>query len=91
MLCDFGPKQLKLKRGDIGVRTKGSLTALVWKDRREVCMLTNMDPPPAEGNFCDDSNCPVKPHIVDWYNQHMGYVNNFDRMANSYSMIRRTF
>jgi len=28
---------------------------------------------------------------VDWYNQHMGYVNNFDRMANSYSMIRRTF
>ena len=47
-------------------------------------MLTNMDPPPAEGNFCDDSNCPVKPHIVDWYNGHMGYVNNSGRMANSY-------
>jgi len=61
--CDFGPKQLKLKRGDIRVRTRGGLTALVWKDRREVYMLTNMDPPPAEGNFCDDSNCPVKPHM----------------------------
>jgi len=39
---DFGPKQLKLKRGDVRVRTRGGLTALVWKDRREVYMLTNM-------------------------------------------------
>ena len=37
---DFGPKQLKLKRGDIRVRTRGGLTTLVWKDRREVYMLT---------------------------------------------------
>ena len=44
---DFGPKQLKLKR----VKTWGGLTALVWKDRQEVYMLTNMDPPSVEGNF----------------------------------------
>ena len=87
---DFGPKQLKLKRGDIRVRTRGGLTALVWKDRREIYMLTNMDPPPPEGNFCDDSNCPVKPHIVERYNRHMGYVHNSDHMANSYSMSRCT-
>jgi len=49
-----------------------------------------MDPPPAEGNFCDDSNCTVKTHIVEWYNLHMGYTDNFDRMANSYSMSRHT-
>ena len=83
---DFGPKQLKLKRGDVRVRTRGGLTALVWKDRQEVYMLTNMDPPPAEGNFCDDSNRHVKPHIVEQYNRHMGYVDNSDHMANSYSM-----
>jgi len=40
MPSDFGPKQLKLKRGDARVRTRGGLTALVWKDRREVYMLT---------------------------------------------------
>jgi len=28
---DFEPKQLKLKRGDVRVRTRGGLTALVWK------------------------------------------------------------
>jgi hypothetical protein len=47
-----------------------------------------MDLPPAEGNFCDN-NRPVKPHIVARYNRHMGYVDNSDRMANSYSMSRR--
>jgi len=91
MPIDFGPKQLKLKRGDIRVRTRGGLTPLVWKDRREGYILTNMDPPPAEGNFCDDSKCPMKPHIMEQYNQHMGYVDNSDRVANSYSMSRRTF
>jgi hypothetical protein len=37
---DFGPQQLKLKRGDVRVRTRGGLTA-VWKDRREVYMPTS--------------------------------------------------
>ena len=50
-----------------------------------------MDPPPAKGNFCDDSNRPMKPHIVERHNRHMGYVDNSDRMANSYSMSWRTF
>ena len=72
MPSGFGSKQLKLKRGDVRVRTRGGLTALVWKDRREVYMLTNMDPPPAEGNFCGNSNRPMKPNIVGRYNWHMG-------------------
>ena len=91
MPSDFGPNQLKLKRSDVRVRTRGGLTALVWKDRREVYMLTNMDPPPAEGKFCDDSNRPVKPNIVERYNRHTSYVDNSDCMATSYSMSRRTF
>jgi hypothetical protein len=49
-----------------------------------------MDPPPAEGNFCDKSDRPVKPNIMEWYNQRMGYVNNSDHMVNSYSMSQRT-
>jgi len=55
---DFGPKQLKLKRGDIRVKTRGGLTTLVWKDRQEVYMLTNMDPPPAEGNILTTATAP---------------------------------
>jgi hypothetical protein len=33
MLPDFGPNKLKLKKGHVRVRTRGNLTALVWKDR----------------------------------------------------------
>jgi len=44
---------------------QGRLDRIVWKDRQEVYMLTNMDPPPAEGNFCDNSNCHVKPRIME--------------------------
>jgi len=50
-----------------------------------------MGPPPAEGNFFDNSNRPIKPHIVERYNRHVGYVNNSDHMANSYLMSQRIF
>jgi hypothetical protein len=78
MPSDFGPKKLKLTKGDIRVRTRGNLTALAWKDRRDVYLLTNMDLPPEEGNFCDDSKRVMKPQIVARYNRHMGYVDISD-------------
>jgi len=31
-------------------------------------MLTTMDLQPTKGSFGDESNRPVKPHIVEWYN-----------------------
>jgi len=83
---DFGLKQLKLKTGDVRMTIRGSLSALVWKDRWEVYMLTNMHSPPAEGNFSDDSNQPVKPYIMEQYNWRMCYVDNSDCMANSFSI-----
>jgi hypothetical protein len=73
-----------LKEGDVRVRTRGNLTTLIWRDRWDVYILTNMDLPPPEGNFCDNSNRPVKPHIIAWYNQHTGYVDSSDHMANTY-------
>jgi hypothetical protein len=39
MPCDYEPKQLKLKKGDIRVKTRRGLTALVSKDRIEVYIL----------------------------------------------------
>jgi len=53
MPSDFRPKKLKLTKGDIRVGTRGNLTTLAWKDRRDVYVLTNMDLSPEEGNFCD--------------------------------------
>ena len=84
---DFGPKQMKLKRGDIRVRTRGGLTALVWKDRREVYMLTWTHHQQME--IFVTATAPW--NLVERYKWHISYVDNSDRMTNSYSMRWRTF
>ena len=84
-------KTTKLKRGGIRIRTRADLTAVLWWDKRDVCMLMNIDSSPAEGNFCNGGGKAIKLQIVIDYNQHMGYVDKGDRMANSYFISRRTF
>jgi hypothetical protein len=87
---DLKPKT-KLKRGDIRVRTRADLTAILWRDKRDVRVLSNIHNAPAEGNFCNERGKAIKPQIVMDYSHHMGYVNKGDRMANIYSISRRTF
>jgi hypothetical protein len=53
-------------------------------------MLTNIHDSPAEGNFCDSNGKAVRSQIVADYSRHMGYVDKGGRMANSYSICRRT-
>ena len=67
------------------------MTAILWRDKRDVCMLTNTHNAPAEGNFCNEGRKAIKLQIMMDYNHHMGYVDKGDRMANSYSISRRTF
>ena len=86
---DLGPK--RMTRGDLQVRTRGDLTAILWRDKRDVRILTNIHDPPAEGNFCNNNRKAIKPQIVADYNRHMGYIDKGDRMANSYSINRRTW
>ena len=53
---DLGPK--RMTRGDLQVRTRDHLTAVLWRDKRDVRILTNIHDPPAEGNFCDNNGRP---------------------------------
>jgi hypothetical protein len=45
MPAELGPK-LKLKRGDIRTKVRDDLTALLWKDKRDVLLVINMHPEP---------------------------------------------
>ena len=82
---DLKPKTLRLKRGEVRVRIRGDLTAVVWKDKRDVCLLTNIHDQPREGNYHNEHGNARKPAIVADYNRHMEHVDNADRMANSYT------
>ena len=88
---DLALKTTKLKRGDICVRTRADLTAILLQDRRDICMLMNFHGVPAEGNFCFERGKVIKPQSVMDYNHHMGYVDKGDLIANSYSISRCTF
>jgi hypothetical protein len=54
---------MKMKRGDLMTRVKGNLT-VVWKDIRNVKIVTNMHSSPLEGNFCDEYGKAMKPVII---------------------------
>jgi len=77
--------------GKLQVWIRGDLTAILWWDKRDVRILSNIHNAPAEGNFCNDNGKAIKPQIVADYNRHMGYVDKGDRMTNSYSINRRTW
>ena len=88
---DLGPKRITLRRGDIQVRTRAELTAILWRDKRDLRVLRNIHDPPAEGNFCDNNGKVIKAQIVADYNRHMRYVDKGDRMTEIYSINRRTW
>jgi hypothetical protein len=87
---DFGRK-LRLKWGDIMARVRSDWTAMVWKDKRNVNMLTNMRRPPTEGNFCDEHGNALKPAIVQNCNRLMGYTDMSDCMTYSYCFSKCTW
>jgi len=85
---DLKPKTLRLKHVDIQVRSRGGLIAVVWRDKRGVCLLTNIHNTPTD--YRDEHRNAIKPAIVD-YNHYMGHVDNADKMANSYTASCRTW
>ena len=53
MSQDLAPKKIKLKQGDTHVRTREDVMALLWWDKRDICMLMNIHDASAESNFCN--------------------------------------
>ena len=88
---DIRRKSLKLKRGDILTRVRGTIRAIRRKDRRDVYILTNMHASPVEGNFTQESGQAIRPHVLVDYKAHMGFVDKSDRMVNGYGIARRTW
>jgi hypothetical protein len=50
----------------------------MWKDRRDVYVLTNVQAAPVEGSFTHESGHAIKPRVIDDYSAHMGFVDKLD-------------
>jgi hypothetical protein len=88
---DLALKATKVKMGDIPVRTRADLMAILWQDKTDICMLTNIHSAPVKGNFCNEVGKAINLQIVMDYNHHMGYVDKGDQMANRQSIRQHTF
>ena len=83
---DPAVKTIKMKQGDSRVRTRAHLTAILWWDKGDICMLMNIQEVREKGNFCNVGRKATKPRIVTDYNHHMGYV---DRGDNSKQLLHQ--
>lgn len=63
---------------------KENFSAVRWRDNWDVYLLTNMHSSPVEGNFVDECGNAIKLRAVEDYIKHLGYVDNTDRIENSY-------
>jgi hypothetical protein len=61
-----------MESGDIQERNTGGLSAIAWKDEKEVYKLSNH--PPVEINFCDKGKEALKPGFAERPNKHLAYV-----------------
>lgn len=82
-------KNTKLKKGDLVEKFGHGMTAMCWKDKREVYMLSNMHDPQKTSSTIVAGICE-KPNMILCYNKNMGFVDLSDRMANSYTFGRKT-
>lgn len=84
MQYELWPKKIKLVQCDIKVRTRGDLTAILWRDKRDSYMFLELAS--VKGNFCIAQWKAMKLLIMEHYDCHMHYMVKGDRMASSFSM-----
>jgi hypothetical protein len=62
---------------------------MMWRDKSDVCILTDTHNSQTNSNFCDEHGNTIKPLIVQDYNQHIGYADKEGKMMNSYTIEHR--
>jgi len=68
--------------------TKDDLRAVVWRDKRDACLLTDIHDPPNGVNYRDEHGNAKMPAIVADYNRYMGNFDSADWMAINYTTSR---
>jgi hypothetical protein len=82
---------MKPNTGDLKTKVRGSLIAIIQKDKLNVNVLPNMHSPPLEGNFWGKHGWDVKLATVQEYIRHMGYAEVADWLGSGQRSYSSTF
>jgi hypothetical protein len=63
---------------------------MIWKDKQDMCILTHLHKPPAQGNLYEECSIVHKLAADKDYSRHMGYIIKGDRIANICSISQGT-
>lgn len=62
-----------------------------WKDKWEVCLVANMQQPPASEHYVDEEGNASKSLCTENYGSNMGFVDISDVMSSGYSIFGTTW
>lgn len=83
MKIEIKKKKKRMKRGEIRVRKRDELKEIMWREKREIWMLNNINNEKEEGNLWNERGKEIKKKIVMDYKNNMGYVDKGERMDKS--------
>lgn len=80
MTQDLLPQNNWLKWCNSLSRTGDTLTAMVWRNKRDIHTQTKMHQPTRNGNYCDEHGNAINPEIIWDQNRYKDYADSGDRM-----------
>jgi len=92
--CTKGLERRENEKGDVEFRTCPPMTVLVWRDKRNVNVISTMHDAsvaPVPGKLDKVSGQPIlKPTAIQDYNKYMGAVDKSDQMVLLNTTVRKT-
>ena len=80
----------KLRKGEMVFMSLGDVSVTKWKDKRDVCVISNAHVPTIMDSVNRHGKSKRKPNVVHIYNNHMLGIDRSDQMLSYHSALRKT-
>jgi hypothetical protein len=88
ILDGFDYKTRILDPGNINARVRGYLTAIIFKCRQGMYIVTGVCKSPVDSNFCNGHGVTQKPITVEHCSQHMVFVDQEEQLLIAINLVR---
>ena len=80
----------KLRKGEMVFMSLGDVSVIKWKDKRDVCVISNAHVPIVMDSVNRHGKSKRKPNVVHIYNNHMLEIDRSDQLLSYHSVLRKT-
>ena len=80
----------KLQKDEMVFMSFGDISVTKWKNKRDVCVISNADVPTTIDSVNRHDKSKRKPNVVHIYNNHMLGIDRSDQMLSNHSELQKT-